>query len=53
MKIMSVGVIVLMVKTVLFSSFIGSFFAILVAMVTAAGGYKKFVQVSPNNYFVL
>ena len=45
---MSVSVIVLMMKTVLFFSIIASLFAILVAMVTA-GGYKKFVQVLHNN----
>ena len=49
---MSVGVIVLMMKTVLFSSIIASLFAILVAMVTA-GGYKKFVQVLQNNFIHL
>ena len=45
--VMSVGVILLMVKTVLFSSIIASLVAILVAMVTT-GGYKKFVQVLQN-----
>ena len=40
--VMSVGVIVLMVTTVLFSSIIAS----LVAILVATGGYKKFVQVS-------
>ena len=41
---MSVGVIVLMVTTVLFSLIIASVVAILVA----TGGYKKFVQVLQN-----
>ena len=40
-----------MVATVLFSSIIASLVAILVAV--TAGGYKKFVQVSPNTYSIL
>ena len=44
---MSVGVIVLMVTTVLFSLIIASVVAILVA----TGGYKKFVQVLQNFQF--